>query len=172
MQQMQDVFGARAVVPQTRLEEVTNHAPPGYSVPVSRTEELPEYSQATNASHNPDGSVTIRPDGLSVFSGLTLADISILSLIPLPLHSGELRYGELYSNEYCRSVNEELANLAEKNLKQKNLQLSKVLGLRNVGSNWDEEGFARRVGLQYDDYSRSDGRLRSRPQPEMRTSLT
>lgn len=171
---MRDVFGARALVSRERVEQVSDHAPPGYSVPVAQTqdEELPGYSDATSGARNEDGSITIRPGGYSIFTGLTLADISILSLVPLPLHSGELRYGELYSNEYCRAVNEELGKLSDQSLQQRNYHLSRILGLRNVGSNWEEEGFARRVGLQYDDYSRRDGRLRSQPQPNLRMSLT
>lgn len=170
MQQMRDVFGARALVPRERIEAVTMHAPPGYSVPVAHSEELPEYSRTGINGQNEDGSVTIRPGSWSIFSGLTFADVSILSLIPLPLHSGELRYGVLYTNEYCRAVNEDLGKLADQSVKQKNLHLAKILGLRAVGSNHEQESFARRVGLQYDDYSTRGG-PRLRPQPELRRPL-
>ncbi|TQV95127.1 hypothetical protein IF1G_06114 [Cordyceps javanica] len=98
---MPDVFSARALVDPARLAAILARPPPGYSVPTpsggvsgagagagagDADDAPPYYSAATTAGGpHPDGSVTIRPAGWSVFASLTLADLCVLSLIPLPL---------------------------------------------------------------------------------------
>ena len=183
MHRLQDVFGSRALVPRERLEAIAALPPPGYSIPAPTNEQLPDYtatdtpSSTQNQSHqdtndnrggnnNNDGSTTIRPGGSwSIFSSLTLADISILSLIPLPLESGNVRYSRFYTSSYCRSVNDELGALAESNTKNKAGPLARILGLREVGQKAKDERFARRMGMKYDEENPN----RSRPQPPIRS---
>lgn len=134
IRRMQDSFGARSLVPSVRLEAIAARGPPAYSVPTSLAEDLPDYSAAVSHGVNTDGSVTIRATDWSVFSGLTLADVSILSLIPLPIRSEELRYGDrFYTFEYSRRVNEQLDELVEKNTRNKAEALAQILDLRKTG---------------------------------------
>lgn len=133
IRQVTDIFGARALVPSERLAAIVAGGPPAYSVPTSLAEELPDYSAAVSNGVNADGSITIRPTAWSVFSGLTLGDASILSLIPLPIRSNELRYGtRFYTFEYSRRVNEQLGELAEKNTRSKTEALTQILDLRKT----------------------------------------
>lgn len=147
LEQLQDTFGARSLVSQQRLEETGTHAPRQYGRPQDN-EELPDYSTATTGDRNVDVSASEPSDRNSVFSGLTLADLSSLSLVALPINSAELKYGKFYTNEYCRSVSEPLEALSETPMKQKAREMSKVLGLRAPGIFWTDQSATRVADLQ------------------------
>ncbi|KAJ6789800.1 hypothetical protein PWT90_02351 [Aphanocladium album] len=168
---MPDVFSARALVDPSRLAAVLARPPPGYSVPaptVSR-EALPDYSAATASNTHPDGSVTIRPLGWSVFASLTMADLGILSLVPLPFCAAELRYGEYYTEAFFRRVDPQLAELMEVSSKSKAARLAGILGSRSEAAvaMTDNANFARRVGLELENERTRDGRPRPRVQPNV-----
>ncbi len=125
-------------------------------------------SAATPSDTHPDGSVTIRPQGWSVFAALTLADLCILSLVPLPFCAAELRYGEFYTNAFSRRVDPQLAELMERPSKSKAAQLAGILGSRSEAAAMaDNENFARRVGMEVETPTSRDGRPRLRPQPNL-----
>ena len=173
MRNLEDIFGARALVSQDRQTEAINRPPPGYSVPTpGNAEVLPDYTDtAPNGATNADGSITIQPIGWSIFAGLTLDDIRILSLIPVPLVSGELRYGEMYTFEYSRKVDLRLGNLMEQPTKQKVKGIVEILGLKQNTASNDMEAttnFSRRVGMEYDETELTD-RTRRRPRPQPST---
>lgn len=146
---MRDIFGARALVPEERLEAALDREPPRYSVPADNRSQstLPDYTARTASGAHTDGSVTIQATSRTIFSGLTLGDVSILSLLPLPIVCDELRYGpEFYTFEYSRLVNDSLSALAEKNVREKAKQMCTILGLRPWGSvAEDSENFAKNV---------------------------
>lgn len=142
--QLEDSFGAIALVPQERLEEIGSQGPRHYGRPHDN-EELPDYSTATSGNQNTDVFDTQPSDRNSIFSGLTLADLSFLSLVALPLNSAELKYGKFYTNDYCRSVSEPLEALSETPMKQKAKAMSKVLGLRPPGTFWTSQSATRMV---------------------------
>jgi hypothetical protein len=173
MRNLEDIFGARALVSQERQTEAINRPPPGYSVPTpGNAEVLPDYTDtAPNGAANADGSITIHPISWSIFAGLTLDDVRILSLIPVPLVSGELRYGEMYTFEYSRKVDLRLGNLMEQPIKQKVKAMVEILGLRQDNANDDMEAtanFSRRVGMEYGNTELRD-RTRRRPRPQPST---
>lgn len=147
LEQLHDAFGARALVPQDRLEEIGTPAPRQYGRPQDN-EELPDYSTATTGDQNVDICDTQSSNIGSIFSGLTLADLSSLSLIALPLNSAELKYGKFYTNDYCRSVSEPLEALSETPMKQKAKAMSEVLGLREPGTFWTDQSATRMAELQ------------------------
>lgn len=149
---MADIFSARALVPQTRLDAALSAAPPSYSIPLRHRQSsdtlptLPDYTERTASGTHLDGSVTIRATSRSVFTGLSLADVRVLSLLPLPVVPGELRDGpRFYTAAYSRNVDAALGELAERNVHKKNLPLVQILGLRAVGSASESNSFARSV---------------------------
>lgn len=165
---MPDVFSACALVPAARLASILDRPPPSYSNPQHSSETLPDYSAATASNTHPDGSVTIRPLGWSVFASLTLADVSLLSLIPLPFCCAELRYGALYTEAYAQRVDPQLAELMELHTKSKAARLASILGSRSEAvAMSDNENFARRVGYEVENEMLRDGRLRPRIQPNL-----
>lgn len=177
---MPDSFSARSLVPPSRLARLASQPPPTYSVPhpnstntntTSSTEAvpLPDYSAASSAPIHPDGSITIRPLGWSVFSPLTVMDIGILSLVPLPFYSSDVRYGDVYEESFSRRVDPLLAELVERPGKRKADDLARILGLRSLGvvGLADQENFARRVGLEMENQTGGDGELRLRVQPNV-----
>ncbi|ATY66048.1 hypothetical protein A9K55_001950 [Cordyceps militaris] len=172
--EMPDHLCALALVPAARLAAVRDRPPPSYSAPAGRpeAEALPDYSAATasDAPH-PDGSVTIRPAGWwSVFASLTLADVCVLALLPLPLCAADLRYAECYTEAYASRVGPLLADVMEGPAKAKAAQLAAIFGSCREGGQGgvtDEEDFARRVGLEMDNRTTRDGRPRLRPQPNL-----
>ncbi|PNY26619.1 Uncharacterized protein TCAP_03453, partial [Tolypocladium capitatum] len=100
---------ARAAVPAARIAEIAARPPPGYSVPSPASDaELPDYAAATA---NADGSVTIRPHGWSVFSGLHLADVrGAVRGVPVPLAHQEIHCGaEYYAPGYADGVHDALS---------------------------------------------------------------
>lgn len=132
MRALNDSFGARGLVPPERLEHISQREPPGYSGETVRSDEVPGYTERTLSGFNADGSVTIRATAWTIFSGLTLRDISILTLIPLPITSGELRYGNnFYTADFCRDINPALGELMEMNIKAKTKKMAELLGLRS-----------------------------------------
>lgn len=142
-------------------------------MPTPRAEVLPDYTaSATAGAANADGSVTIQPIGWSIFSGLTLDDLRILSLIPVPLVSGELRYGEMYTFEYSRRVDLQLGNLMEQNTKVKTKRIGEILGMRqDVEADLDSaKSFARRMGMDHGNEPVS-GITRRRPRPQPNTII-
>lgn len=162
---MSDIFSARSLVPQARLDNALNTAPPIYSRPLRCRQSsdtlptLPDYTERTASGTHLDGSVTIRATSRSVFTGLSLADVRVLSLLPLPVVPGELRDGpRFYTAAYARSVDAALGELAERNSHRKNSPLVQILGLRAVGSATESNSFARSV---------QGGRRLIRVQPNM-----
>jgi hypothetical protein len=144
-----------------RLEETGFPAPRQYGRPEDN-EELPDYSAATTGSQNGDVANAQSTARISIFSGLTLADLSSLSLIALPLNSAELKYGKFYTNDYCRSVSEPLEVLSETPMKHKAKAISKVLGLRAPGTFWTDQNATRLAELQ----------ARNNPEIEARTVIS
>lgn len=146
MNQIEDIFGARALVPRGRLNEIAAiQAPPSYIYSSGGADELPDYAAATGTNRpTSTSSVEFNPGSWSIFSGLTITDVKILSLMPLPLTAGELRYGSFYTADFTSSVNDALGELAEMNTRYKGKRLATILGLRVVGEPVDEDAkFAR-----------------------------
>jgi hypothetical protein len=79
------------------------------------------------------------------FTGLTLASVDSLSLIPLPVSSLELANGRFYEPEYCRAVQSQLDALVEANVKEKNRPLARILGLREPPSKLEDDRVGRRM---------------------------
>lgn len=149
MTHLQDPFNARSQVSPYRIDEIANRPPPGYSEPnPTSIDELPEYTEATSSTINPDGSITIRPQSWSIFSGLNLADVSAMKLIPLPLVPTEVTYGGFYRPEYAESMHDALGELTERNTRSKSKSLLQILGMSS-GENGRYDGFVRHIALMY-----------------------
>lgn len=168
---MHDIFGARALIPPSRLAHILARPPPGYSIPADNVVPLPDYTSAVADGRgvHPDGSVTIRPLGWSLFATLTIVDVGILSLVPLPFTSAELRYGQVYyTDAFSRRVDPQLAELVEMPAKGKAVRLAQILGLRTEAVTLtDNENFARRVGLEMENTTTRSGEPRPRLQPSI-----
>lgn len=125
MAYLQDPFDAQSHVRSSTMEEIAARPPPGYSQPTPETtEELPSYTEAKS-----DGSITIQAQNWSCFSGLNLADLSAIKLIPIPLVKAEVSSVEFYEEEYAEMVGDALLGLSEKSAKAKAKGLVKILGL-------------------------------------------
>ncbi|KZZ91036.1 hypothetical protein AAL_06777 [Moelleriella libera RCEF 2490] len=132
------------LVSQERQHELASRPPPSYSVPGGvvvpqpggQEQQLPDYQQALDDR----SSVAIHPHDWCVFSGLTLADIPVLSRITLPVIRGEIKDGFFYTERYARSVGDALGALADNpNLERSRHTLPEILRLKEPTR--DSRGF-------------------------------
>lgn len=128
------------LVSQERQHELASRPPPSYSVPgvpqPGQEQQLPDYQQALDDR----SSVAIHPHDWCVFSGLTLADIPVLSRIALPVIRGEVKDGFFYTERYARSVGDALGALADNpNLERSRHTLPEILRLKEPTR--DSRGF-------------------------------
>ena len=167
LEQMRDEYGARAMVAYDRLHEVGIRSRGMYGPSRDTVDELPDYSTTTagDLSSHPVG---IAPDGCTIFSGLYLSDLSLFSLVPLPINSAELKYGKFYTFDYCRSVNDALAEIAEANVKRKNEPIMLALGLKKPTVNkaplpkTEQRRLSTRLGLRQSQDDSRGGQRRQR----------
>ncbi|POR32771.1 Uncharacterized protein TPAR_07017 [Tolypocladium paradoxum] len=107
MRQLDDVFGGRALGGES-LPHYTRRPVPSAS-PLSSGGE-PDITPAPAAEVGPE----IRSRVRSHLSGYTLADIPVLSIIPLPVATNELHDGnEFYTFAYARRVGRDLGELMQ-----------------------------------------------------------
>ncbi|KJZ79688.1 hypothetical protein HIM_01157 [Hirsutella minnesotensis 3608] len=140
---LQDVFGAKKLVAVSRLEEIARRPPPKYSVPKT-DERPPAYTEADSSLVHADGSVTIPHESWSVFSGLTLADVSATPLLPLPLKHTELRHSHVYAPgfvDFKRRASEELRRRSSGSSRS----LQGLLGSWNARRGETSGGFVRQI---------------------------
>ncbi len=131
---LDDVFEIKSLISTARLDDTESRGPPPYGQPTSEFDQLPQYSPPAVTGTCKDGSISIGFAQHTVFSGLTLADISIFSLVALPIVCDELRYGnEFYTAEYCSRVHHQLTDLVEKRSRKKSYWLAVILGVEYTG---------------------------------------
>jgi hypothetical protein len=98
---------------------------------------------------------------ISPFSGYTLADIPVLSIIPVPITTGELVDGnEFYTFAYARRVSRDLGELMQYQVGQGTSQsLGVILGRTNTGI--EHSGSTSSTGS-----SNESGPVVAEPQPD------
>ncbi|PHH86518.1 hypothetical protein CDD83_10116 [Cordyceps sp. RAO-2017] len=146
MAHLEDAFDARDRVAPGRLEELASRPPPDYSVPAASGDRLPDYAEAMASL---DASVALRPHSWSVFSGLTLADVSSTALIPLPLVHTEIHGGECYAPGYADSARAILGDTPERSRSRPVSSRSLLGPPRDAGDDGGGQvGFVRRLALR------------------------
>jgi hypothetical protein len=149
MSRLQDPADALALIPRERLHE-TGHVnlPQRYYGRPADDQEPPDYGQCNDdADISNEATMTTTmamADDISIFTGLTLADLSALSLIPLPLNSEEVKYGRFYTRAFSDSVRESLEVLLASPSKYKSLPMCRLFGLRAPGAGTSPSGVKRR----------------------------
>lgn len=128
IKQLRDTFGAKYPLAQKWPMKVTMPSPLDPRI----LGQPPTYTGDMDTNRN-CGMLVNSSNSNFMLSGMTLADIPKLSLIPLPIDSSEIRNGTLYSFDYCRSASDELDAVSESQRTQKTRGMSKVLGLREPG---------------------------------------
>lgn len=125
MRRLRDSFGARSMTRRA----IPNYAPVAQNaprLPADRTSSASSISEASaststsgQSSQQPtsDGDVaaaaTPQPRLWSIFSGYNLADIPVLSMIPLPVLTLELRDNEFYTFDFAQRVSDDLVELMQ-----------------------------------------------------------
>ncbi|KAL6909198.1 hypothetical protein GGI43DRAFT_170775 [Trichoderma evansii] len=126
MRRLRDSFGARSMV--RRAIQIPNYAPVAQNAPrlpadrTSSASSISEASASTSASGQSSQQPTSDGDAAaaapqprlwSIFSGYNLADIPVLSMIPLPVLTLELRDNEFYTFDFAQRVSDDLVELMQ-----------------------------------------------------------
>lgn len=136
MRRLRDSFGARSMA--RRPIPIPNYAPVAQNAPrlpadrTSSASSISEASASTSTSTSTSGQSGQQPtsDGdaittaaaaaaaphprlWSIFSGYNLADIPVLSMIPLPVLTLELRDNEFYTFDFAQRVSDDLVELMQ-----------------------------------------------------------
>lgn len=117
MRRLRDTFGARSMARRA----IPNYAPVAQNaprLPADRTSSASSMSEAsastTSAQSGQQDSEAAPPPRLwSIFSGYNLADIPVLSMIPLPVLTLELRDNEFYTFDFAQRVSDDLVELMQ-----------------------------------------------------------
>ncbi|KAL6867097.1 hypothetical protein J3F83DRAFT_106567 [Trichoderma novae-zelandiae] len=120
MRRLRDTFGARSMARRA----IPNYAPVAQNaprLPADRTSSASSISEASTSTTSAqsgqqtatDGEAAPPPRLWSIFSGYNLADIPVLSMIPLPVLTLELRDNEFYTFDFAQRVSEDLVELMQ-----------------------------------------------------------
>ncbi|KAL7920214.1 hypothetical protein ACQKWADRAFT_166411 [Trichoderma austrokoningii] len=127
MRRLRDSFGARSMARRA----IPNYAPVAQNAPrlpadrTSSASSMSEASASTSTSGQSGQQPTSDGDGItaaaaapqprlwSIFSGYNLADIPVLSMIPLPVLTLELRDNEFYTFDFAQRVSDDLVELMQ-----------------------------------------------------------
>lgn len=135
MRQLEDVFDGQAMDRESLPHYSPRARQQAFWVPPRLASSA--ASVVTNGAGNGDSvsdtQETLRV--LSPFSGYTLADIPVLSIIPLPVTTGEVVDGnEFYTFAYARRVSRDLGELMQYQAGQgTSRSLGVILGRTNTG---------------------------------------
>ncbi|KAL7935128.1 hypothetical protein V8C35DRAFT_27223 [Trichoderma chlorosporum] len=120
MRRLRDTFGARSMARRAipNCAPVAQNAP---RLPADRTSSASSISEASASTAS--GQSTQQPAAeteavpqprlWSIFSGYNIADIPVLSMIPLPVLTLELRDNEFYTFDFAQRVSEDLVELMQ-----------------------------------------------------------
>lgn len=132
MRRLRDSFGARSMA--RRAIPISNYAPVAQNAPrlpadrTSSASSMSEASASTSTSEQsvqqptsggdaitpaPAAAAAPQPRLWSIFSGYNLADIPVLSMIPLPVLTLELRDNEFYTFDFAQRVSDDLVELMQ-----------------------------------------------------------
>lgn len=133
MRRLRDSFGARSMA--RRAIPIPNYAPIAQNAPrlpadrTSSASSMSEASASTSTSGQSGQQPTSDGDAIpaaaaavatapqprlwSIFSGYNLADIPVLSMIPLPVLTLELRDNEFYTFDFAQRVSDDLVELMQ-----------------------------------------------------------
>jgi hypothetical protein len=133
MRRLRDSFGARSMA--RRPITIPNYAPAAQNAPrlpadrTSSASSISEASASTSTSGQSGPQPTSDGDAIttaaavnaaapqprlwSIFSGYNLADIPVLSMIPLPVLTLELRDNEFYTFDFAQRVSDDLVELMQ-----------------------------------------------------------
>ncbi|KAM0256084.1 hypothetical protein ACHAQJ_005171 [Trichoderma viride] len=122
MRRLRDTFGARSMARRA----IPNYAPVAQNAPrlpadrTSSASSISEASASTSTSAQSGQQATTESDAAapqprlwSIFSGYNLADIPVLSVIPLPVLTLELRDNEFYTFDFAQRVSHDLVELMQ-----------------------------------------------------------
>lgn len=119
MRRLRDTFGARSMARRA----IPNYAPVAQNaprLPADRTSSASSISEASASTASgqsgqqaTDSEVVPPPQLWSIFSGYNLADITVLSMIPLPVLTLELRDNEFYTFDFAQRVSDDLVELMQ-----------------------------------------------------------
>jgi hypothetical protein len=120
MRRLRDTFGARSMARRA----IPNYAPVAQNAPrlpadrTSSASSISEISASTTSGQSgqhtaTDGEAAPPPRLWSIFSGYNLADIPVLSMIPLPVLTLELRDNEFYTFDFAQRVSDDLVELMQ-----------------------------------------------------------
>lgn len=122
MRRLRDTFGARSMARRA----IPNYAPVAQNaprLPADRTSSASSISEASASTSTASGQsaqqpaadseATPQPRLWSIFSGYNLADIPVLSMIPLPVLTLELRDNEFYTFDFAQRVSHDLVELMQ-----------------------------------------------------------
>ncbi|KAH6606954.1 hypothetical protein Trco_006107 [Trichoderma cornu-damae] len=119
MRRLRDTFGARSMARRAipMYAPVAQNAP---RLPADRTSSASSISEASTAASGQsaqqtttDSEAAPQPRLWSIFSGYNLADIPVLSMIPLPVLTLELRDNEFYTFDFAQRVSHDLVELMQ-----------------------------------------------------------
>ncbi|KAL7943394.1 hypothetical protein V8C42DRAFT_106297 [Trichoderma barbatum] len=120
MRRLRDTFSARSMARRA----IPNYAPVAQNaprLPADRTSSASSISEASTSTASgqsgqqtaPDTEAVPPPQLWSIFSGYNLADIPVLSMIPLPVLTLELRDNEFYTFDFAQRVSHDLVELMQ-----------------------------------------------------------
>lgn len=125
MRRLRDTFGARSMARRA----IPNYAPVAQNaprLPADRTSSASSISEASTSASGQSGQhaaaaaaaadsseAVPQPRLWSIFSGYNLADIPVLSMIPLPVLTLELRDNEFYTFDFAQRVSDDLVELMQ-----------------------------------------------------------
>lgn len=134
MRQLEDVFDGQAMDRESLPHYSPSARQQAFWVPQRAASSASSIvATGTGGDRASDNQDTLR--ALSPFSGYTLADVPVLSVIPLPVTTGELVDGnEFYTFAYARRVSRDLGELMQCQAGQGTSQsLGVILGRTNTG---------------------------------------
>ncbi|KAM6488347.1 hypothetical protein HDV62DRAFT_25502 [Trichoderma sp. SZMC 28011] len=117
MRRLRDTFGARSMARRA----IPNYAPIAQNaprLPADRTSSASSISEGSTSAASgqqtaAETEAVPQPRLWSIFSGYNLADIPVLSMIPLPVLTLELRDNEFYTFDFAQRVSHDLVELMQ-----------------------------------------------------------
>ncbi|RFU75713.1 hypothetical protein TARUN_6472 [Trichoderma arundinaceum] len=119
MRRLRDTFGARSMARRA----IPNYAPVAQNaprLPADRTSSASSISEASTSTSGQsaqqattESEAVPQPRLWSIFSGYNLADIPVLSMIPMPVLTLELRDNEFYTFDFAQRVSHDLVELMQ-----------------------------------------------------------
>ncbi|KAK5989748.1 hypothetical protein PT974_08008 [Cladobotryum mycophilum] len=131
MRRLRDLYGIRAMARGT----IPNHAPAAENAPRLPADRTSSSSSLSSSSSGPQSTTdSPQPKIWSILSGYSIANIPILSMIPLPVATLELREGNIfYTFDFARRVSRDLVELMQSG--QGNSKMLRIILAKPIANN-------------------------------------